>query len=176
MFETVFAALAALGGGALIMAGFAQWLGKLWASKLIQQEKHELDLETESYRMKLKKSSFIFEKEYEAISELLALIGSYLPNYQTPFMDWGDVCADLAGDLEKIEMDIANLVSRHGAIVNKEALRHLHMASAQAGASKFEVDGSGPSDSAIAATEQVLDHLLKARDILLEKFHSQSSA
>jgi len=73
MLEIVLSVLGALGGGAVIIGGFAHWLGNLWAKRLIQGEKAKLDTELESYKVKLKKSEFIFQKEFEAASELVEL-------------------------------------------------------------------------------------------------------
>ncbi|EPC3543473.1 hypothetical protein ACRZCT_003096 [Aeromonas hydrophila] len=63
--------LGSLGGGAAIIFGFSSWLGKVWANRLMEKEKAEhtreleslrnrLTQDTESYKVKLKKSEFIF--------------------------------------------------------------------------------------------------------------------
>ena len=92
MLEIVLSVLGALGGGALIIGGFAHWLGNLWAKRLIQEEKAKLDLDIESHKVKLRKSEFLFEKEYEAVSEFVALLRSILPRHSYPDMDWCEAC------------------------------------------------------------------------------------
>lgn len=87
IFKISAAILGSLGGGVLIVGAFANWLGDLWAKRLIQKEKKKLDEEIESYKVKLKKSEFIFQKEFEAASELVGLIRSFLPKYNHPQMD-----------------------------------------------------------------------------------------
>ncbi len=60
IFKISTAILGSLGGGVLIVGAFTKWLGDLWATRLIQNEKKKLDEEMESYKIKLKKSEFIF--------------------------------------------------------------------------------------------------------------------
>ncbi|OOX38250.1 hypothetical protein BJL83_23575 [Vibrio parahaemolyticus] len=82
--------LGTLGGGAAIVFAMSNWLGKLWANRLMEHQKAEyarelesikstLLKESESYKIKLKKSEFIFEKQHEASSELVALVRKFLP-------------------------------------------------------------------------------------------------
>jgi hypothetical protein len=98
MFKLVGAILVSLGGGAAIIFGFSNWLGKVWANRLMEKEKathareleslrNQLTQDTESYKVKLKKSEFIFQKEYEAVSEFVLLKRSFLPTFYL----WGQV-------------------------------------------------------------------------------------
>ena len=76
--------LVSLGGASAIILGFSGWLGKVWANKLMQKDindhardieslKSSLSRELESDKIKLQKSSFIFQREYEAVSEFIEL-------------------------------------------------------------------------------------------------------
>ncbi|UCZ56232.1 hypothetical protein LGV61_10945 [Desulfurispirillum indicum] len=159
----------------MVIGAFAHWLGKLWATRLIQDEKQKLDLEIESYRVRLKKSEFIFQKEFEAASELVSLIRTYLPSYDAPWMDWHDVCDHIASQLDRIESDIDTYISKHGAITREDVLKHLLEASSKAGTSKFEVTGPEPPASANRAAEEILNALRAAEKILVDKVHDQSS-
>lgn len=163
--ETVAAALLSLGGGTIIIGAFAQWFGRLWATRLIQNEKQKLDLEIESYRIKLRKSEFIFQKELEASSELVSMICGYLPSYNDPWMDSHDVSSYIASQLDLIESDIRSYIAKHGAIVRKDALEQLLNACSTAGAAKFEVTGPEPPESANQAAEKVL----------VDRVHDQSA-
>ena len=90
MLSIVAGIIVSLGGGAAIVFGFSSWLGKVWANRLMEVEKakHVKELErlrnefvqdTEHYKIKLKKSEFIFQKEFKAASEFNTLIRNILP-------------------------------------------------------------------------------------------------
>jgi hypothetical protein len=68
-----------LTGSVVAVIAISKWSAEFWIKHYFQKEKHKFDLGIESYRVKLKKSELIFLKEYEAASELVALIRSYLP-------------------------------------------------------------------------------------------------
>lgn len=171
--EVVSTILLSFGGGAVIVAAFAQWLGKLWAARLIQNEKQKLDLDIESYRVKLKKSEFIFQKEFEAASEIVSMLQGYLPEYDSPMMDWHEVCDHLAYKLEKIETDVKSFIARHGAILNDDVLSSLHCASGKSGQFKFELDGSDVPASVNRAAEDVFNNLKDAEKKLISLVRGQ---
>jgi hypothetical protein len=99
--------LGSIGGGAIIIFSFSNWLGKLWAIRLMEKEKaaysqeleslrNKLIQDTENYKIKLKKSEFIFQKEFDAASGLSEIIQSILPEHHMANMDWADVSHDIA--------------------------------------------------------------------------------
>jgi hypothetical protein len=49
-FESVLAALGALGGTAIVVAGLSAWLGKVWAERIYLRTAHKLDLELDLIR------------------------------------------------------------------------------------------------------------------------------
>lgn len=173
MLEMVLSVLAALGGGAVIIAGFAHWLGNLWAKRLIQNEKSKLDLEIESYKVKLKKSEFIFEKQYEAASELTAMIRKFLPPLRYPEMEWGDACDEIAQDFESIIVELERFLSTHGAILDKETRNLLSNSIGLASQAKFDVDGGEVSHQANSAANDVYNKLVKAEENLIKEVQGQ---
>ena len=64
---TAAAIVAALGGGGAIVLGLSNWFGKILADRYVERLKHEIQQELESYKTKLKKSEFFFQKEFEAV-------------------------------------------------------------------------------------------------------------
>lgn len=173
MLEMVLSVLAALGGGAVIIAGFAHWLGNLWAKRLIQNEKSKLDLEIESYKVKLKKSEFIFEKQYEAASELTSMIRKFLPPLRDPEMDWSDACDEIAHNFERIIAELEKFLSKHGAILDKETRNLLSNSIGMASQGKFNVDGNKVSDKANTDANNVYDKLIKAEENLIKEVQGQ---
>lgn len=178
--------LGSLGSGAAIVFGFSSWLGKVWANRLMIQEKAEyaqeleslrsrLTQDTESYKIKLKKSEFIFQKEYEAASELVALRMRLLPEYRHPDMDWSEVCDEIAHGFSKIEKTLGDYLSKHGAVLNQIVKNLLIHAINIAGEHKFEVTSTDMSLDANKAADELYNELTEAEKCLLEQVHSQSS-
>lgn len=186
MFELVGAILAALGGGAAIIFGFSSWLGKVWANRLMEKEKathareleslrNQLTQDTESYKVKLKKSEFIFQKEYEAVSEFVLLKRSFLPTFSRPNMDWSEACDDIAQNFSHIERLLGSFIAKHGAVLSKEVSDLLSYSSGIAGENKFNVGMDEVPASANKAADAMMDKLNDAEAQLLERVHSQST-
>jgi hypothetical protein len=81
-FEIAGKILASLGRAVVLLFAFSNWLGKVWAGRLREDEKarYARDLEAlrkqflldaEKYKTALKKSEFLFQKEYEAAPSFL---------------------------------------------------------------------------------------------------------
>lgn len=175
MLEIVLSVLASLGGGALIIGGFAQWLGNLWAKRLIQDEKAKLDLEVESHKVKLKKSEFIFEKEYEATSEMVAFLRNILPRHSYPNMDWHEACDRIAENFSKIELQLDEYLATHGAVLGDDVVDLIVEAIGIAGEFKFKVQGPEVSSSANKSANLLYDKLHEAEAILLASLRGQVS-
>jgi len=184
--EVTGAILTALGGGAAIILGFSSWLGKLWANRLMEKEKAEhtreleslrnrLTQDTESYKVKLKKSEFIFQKEYEAVSEFVSLKRSFLPTFSRPNMDWHEACDDIAQDFSKIEKSINLFVAKHGAVLSKEVSDLLSYSAGIAGENKFNVGHVEIPATANEAANDLMKKLDEAEEKLLIRVHSQST-
>lgn len=178
--------LASLGGGAAVIFGFSSWLGKVWANRLMTKEKAEyaqeleslrsrLTQDTESYKIKLRKSEFIFQKEYEAASEFVALKRSFLPTYSHPDMDWHEACDEIAHAFHEIEIALGAYLSKHGAVLKPEVKELLSHAIGVAGENKFEVTSLEVPSSANKAASELYEKLEKAEECLLAQVHSQSS-
>jgi hypothetical protein len=178
--------LGSLGGGAAIIFGFSNWLGKVWANRLMTKEKAEyaqeleslrnrLTQDTESYKIKLKKSEFLFQKEFEAASEFVALKQSFLPTYNQPNMDWYDACDEIAQDFYKIEMALNSYLSKHGAVLKSEVKDLLSLSISIAGENKFEIANPDVPENANKAADELYENLREVEKSLLEQVHSQSS-
>ncbi|MEA3404506.1 MAG: hypothetical protein U9R28_02065 [Pseudomonadota bacterium] len=178
--------LGSLGGGAAIVFGFSSWLGKVWANRLMDKEKaqHSQELEslrsrltqdTESYKIKLKKSEFLFQKEFEAASEFVALKRSFLPTYSHPDMDWYEACDQMAHDLHKIEMTLGAYLSKHGAVLKSEVKELLSLSIGIAGENGFEITDPDVPSHVNKAVDELYKNLEKAEESLLQQVHSQSS-
>lgn len=178
--------LGSLGGGAAIVFGFSSWLGKVWANRLMAKEKAEhaqeleslrcrLTRDTESYKIKLKKSEFLFQKEYEAASEFVGLKRGFLPTCSHPNMDWYEACDEIAHNFHKIETSLSAFLAKHGAVLKPEVKKLINHSIGLAGENKFEITSPDVPHSANKAADGLYEKLEKAEESLLQQVHSQSS-
>ena len=110
-----------LGGG----GGIVLLIGKMFADRHLERAKHEIQQEVESYRTKLKKSEFLFQKEFEATSQFISLHHSFLPRYLHPDMDWHEACTEFARNFSQVEKKLEQYRATHGAVLQQDALDHL---------------------------------------------------
>jgi hypothetical protein len=180
------AVIASLGGAGAIVLASSSYFGKIWANKLMESDKakyardleslkNDLTNETESYKLKLKKSELIFQKEFEATSEFVALKGSALPNHTQPDMDWHDACDSMAHELEHTESVLRSFLYKHGAVLHAESKKLLNLAIGQAAENKFKMESPEVPSEANTAADNVYKHIEKIESLLLEQVHSQSS-
>ena len=71
IFKIVAASLASVGGAAVIMFGLSSWLGKVWASRILQKEKSDLDALNYEHQVRFLS---LHEKRAEVIAETYSLI------------------------------------------------------------------------------------------------------
>jgi hypothetical protein len=62
----VAAIIVSLGGGGVIILGLSNWIGKILADRYVEKLKHEIQQELETHKTRLRKSEFLFQKEFEA--------------------------------------------------------------------------------------------------------------
>jgi hypothetical protein len=175
-----------LGGGGAIVFALSNWLGKVWANRLMAREvaKHSGDLEalrselvrsTESYKIKLKKSELIFQKEIEAASELVFAIREFLPTFRHPDMDWGDACDEIALDFEKIEKRLNVFLARNGVVIPDLVKDKIGKCIGIAGEGKFQINGMEVSTEGNRMASELYDELWAAEKAILVHVRSQTS-
>lgn len=162
-----------LGGGGVVVLGLSGWIGKIFSNRFVEKLKQEIQHEMESYRTKLKKSEFLFQKEFEAASHFISLRRSFLPDYIHPDMEWPEVCEYVALNLESIEESLSNFRATHGVALKESVLSRLDDAITAAGTGKFEEISLEhiPIDGA----EKVLRALQEIESELRDAVWSQSS-
>ena len=175
LIELAFAVVAALGIAGAVAVWVLKVAGKTVADGLLEKFKSDLSREVESYKTKLKKSEFIFQKEFEAASEFIAMKRSFLPPKQYLEMDWADASEMIAQNFDKIESQIGSFISKHGAILGEKVLKSLSSAEAIASTNKFEGVAVEPSAEAVDAAGELWDELEGIEKSLREVVLSQSS-
>ena len=163
--------LSALSGGGIIL-GCSKWIGELFANRYVEKVKHELQQEIESYRTKLKKSEFLFQKEFEAASEFSHLRLRLEPRIQHPDEDWDEALDRFGQDLERVEGEITRYLAAHGAALQEPVLAMVRKVLIEAEHGKFEYYPFGPAQS---IAKRVLDLMERIETELRSAVWSQSS-
>ena len=186
IFEIGGAILISLGGASAVLFGFSSWLGKIWAERILTNEKakyaeeleafkNRLSLEAESHKIKLKKSEFIFSKEFEAASKLVSLNRDIVPSYSHPSMDWYDACDDIARDFDDTEKILRQYLKEHGAILPSSVKHLVTLCYGIAGEHKFDATGGDIPSSANNAASILYGHLKQAEEEMIQKIEAQVS-
>jgi hypothetical protein len=134
-----------------------------------------LEQEVESYKIRLKKSEFIFQKEFEAASEFVAMLSNFVPLQSRPQMDWDDVCDDIAQNFDQIEVKLKTFLIKHGAVLQKEAKEVICTCIEIAGEQKFMDASPDVPREANQAASNLYKRLYDAEELLLKQVHSQAS-
>lgn len=167
--------IVSLGGGGAIVLGLSNYIGKLLADRYVERLKHEIQQEIESYKTKLRKSEFLFQKEFEAASQFVSLRRGLLPSYWFPEMDWHDACEEFARDFAKVEKELERYLATHGAALSQKALDCLSSAIAQAASGQFEASPDGVSRQGIDVADKVMKELEGVEKELRDAVWVQSS-
>ncbi|PHR59251.1 MAG: hypothetical protein COA47_09825 [Robiginitomaculum sp.] len=124
--------LLSMGGAAVLFLGISKWIGDLLGNRIIEKLKSGLQTDLESYKIKLRKSEFLFQKQYEAASEFTALYQNIIPRRSSPDMDIYEAYEIMATKTEEIEELLIEYRTKHSVILNKTTLTALSSAIAQA--------------------------------------------
>lgn len=168
---------------------FLRWFVKKWVAqemekdmervkadhtKWLNEQKSQLTRDVESLKMKLAKSQFMFEKEYEALSALLTLQQEHSPPHSHPDMEWSDACDEIARDFADIERNIKNYLIKHGAVLQKDIRDLLSEVIWLAGSNKFELlDNNAVPATANRAADQLFDKLQEAAALIERNLKEQ---
>ena len=140
VWNTALAVIGSLGGGGAIVLALSGWIGKIWANRIMKNDLHrhnqdiealktKLTNETESYKTRLKKSEFVFEKEFSAANELASFISELETGYSDPFMDDSELFFDhLEISRDEIAKKLGGFLSRHSAILTAEVRKSISLA------------------------------------------------
>jgi hypothetical protein len=157
IFKLAGAIIASVGGSAALILALSSWLGKVWANRILESDKakYAAELEsvkarfvadTERYKTSLKKSEFLFEKEYEAASEFVNIARAMRPTYAHPDMDWYEACDEIARSFGEHGRILEQFIAKHGAVLGKDVRGRLGSCIATAAEGKFRVGSDGEVD------------------------------
>ncbi len=99
IFEIALAIMASVGGAGVILFALSSWLGKVWASKILEKQKKDYQLEIESFKEKISKG---LEELKGAIDSKKSVLGSLLTHNEKI----QEKKYDILNDIWKITIDI----------------------------------------------------------------------
>lgn len=172
-FTTLGIFVAYLGGASVVILGFSAWIGTLLSNRIVERVKSDLQKEVESHKTSLRKSEFLFEKQYEAASEFIAMRQGFLPAYR-PDMDWHEACEDMAKHFDRIAKSLKAVVAKHGAVMSSETIETLTQCIGLAEEHQFGVHRDEVSREAVTAADTVWTKLGEVEGKLRETVWSQS--
>lgn len=186
IFGLAAAVIASVGGGAVVVFASSSWLGKVWANRILESEKAKYSQEleelksrylrdTEKYKTSLKKSEFLFEKEYQAASAFVALVRSIRPTFANPDMDWYEACDQIALSFDRSEKMLEQYLARHGAVLREDMRESLGRCIATAADGKFRIVSEEDVDPIVnAMAADFYTDLGRIEQALLEAVRDQS--
>ena len=166
--------IVSLGGGGAIVLGLANWIGKILADRYVEKVKQDFEEEIERHKTRLRKSEFLFQKEFDAASAFISLQIRLLPRYRIPEMDWHDACEDFARSFDDVEKAVDNFIATHGAALPSETLKFLINAKTKASRGRFEVTNGDVSQDAVTYAKEVMESLDKVEKKLYQVVRSQT--
>lgn len=164
--------IAGVGGGGVIVLGLSKWIGEMWADRFIQNKKAEIDLELESYRVKLQRATFLFEKEFEAVRDFSSIFSQVLPDKGHPDMEWEDACEVVALHFETHRKVLKEFMIRHRAVLDEETSQLIDSAMCIASEGIFQL----PEDNLSSMGDLFYKHLKDANGRLIFALRSQSAS
>ena len=168
------------------MAGLSSWLSEVWSNRIaeklratnahdLEQAKAALLHEVESHKIRLKKSEFLFQKEFEAACSFSAFMRSLLPGFNHPDMEWYEVCDEIAQSFGSIEQKLEQFFSEFSVALTEEERTILSDAISDAGYSKFEVIDEDVSRESNEAAGILYDKLKDFNSKLIARVRDQTS-
>jgi len=100
---------------------------------------HAFDRHLEKYKSRLKLSEALFQRQFEALSDLYTLALSIEPTRTDPAMDWGEACDHIAGEFSTLEKRVEDYLATHSAVLPREVKEKLRNAELLCSDGKFEI-------------------------------------
>ncbi|RWX52686.1 hypothetical protein EDI28_26090 [Photobacterium chitinilyticum] len=182
------AILASLGGACAIIYKGSSFFGKLWADKLLEKvksenakelekTKNELLSGTESYKVRLKKSEFIFEKQFEAGSHFSGLVAHLTPTPKTLLEAYDSYTDELALTGERCDDIIKSLehfLCQYSAIVDEDTREKISVVIEDAVSARYKFRNN-PHKLSNNEVNFINVKLREIEKLLISKFTAQIS-
>lgn len=183
--EAVVGFVNSLGGFNVVVIALSAYVGKLIADRAIGMQSakfaNELEIlrngflrETETHKIRLKKSEIMFQHELDASSSFVALFRGLHPIREWPDMDSDDAHSIIASKFPEIEAKLLEFLSRHGAILDNEVINNISECIEIAGVGKFGTDEIDMPRHSIQDASRIFAKLSQIESQLLANIRSQT--
>ena len=140
----------------------------------IERLKSEMTRNIESYKIQLKKSEFLFEREYAAALKFTSIVRSIIPRPRWPDMDWDDAMQEVVDAFEQTERCLDAFLTSCGPVLNDDERTLLRSAISTATDGKF--CGRSEGDSAGYQTaDSLCSKITELESRLIKRVRDQSS-
>lgn len=155
-----------------ILAGaIGGWFSKYWFPSVLQHQRHELDIKSETHRAEMKRREMLFASELKAAESLLSFVDHALDQFAGPDHDDPDLYYDgIARDFESLEKKISLLVRKHEAALPDAAVDLLKTARTEAkrGSHSYARDEQGTDVPTFDLSDHTIAHATKLEGCLRE--------
>lgn len=148
---------------------------KAKADREIERLKNDLTRSVESYKVQLKKSEIIFQKELEAASAFLVILQSIKPEINSGDFDYLEACDEIAHSFGKIENSLKDFFAKFGSVLTNNERDIISSAISTAGYGKCEITGPEISSNTNKNARDLYEKMLKFRNDLIDRVRNQSS-
>jgi hypothetical protein len=180
------AILTSVGGASAIILGMSSWLGKVWADRLMRKEtrrfteeleglKNQLLMQSETHKLRLRKSEILFQKELDAVSAFSTLYRGLQPTYQYPDMDADDYSDHIAIKFESTEASLMSYPAEYDIVLEDAVIQLIERCINLCGIYKYEATMGNASHSAREAAKELVASMLEARNKLIFSLKNQAA-
>ncbi len=129
--------IASVGVSGIIVFGLSSWLGKVWANRLMQQEKavyaqeleklkSEFTQNLEQYKTQLKKSELLFEKQYIASIEFGNFVYSVEPDKEHVLQEWEDAARSIPDNFDKYKIFLNDFLKKYNILFDEKVIESIN--------------------------------------------------
>ena len=118
IFKLFISMLASVGGAGILILGFANWFGKIWAKKINDEYKTRLDKEIEHYRSELEKA----RNDYQRFASRKFLIIEETWSAINNIVDELENCKTNSNNPETYLHELLNSVRQYSKTISKNSL------------------------------------------------------
>lgn len=139
--------------------------------KEIEAIRRTASREIESYKVKLKKSEFLFERQFQAANAMVKLYSEFSPQRRHPNMEWSDAVEEIVSAAATTENKLREFRNEHGAALHPSDRELLESAVRKANdidMGDYNGDGDEIASGLLAAIRDL-------KESLIAKVQDQSS-
>ena len=140
----------------------------------IERLRNDLLRSVESYKVQLKKSEFLFEREYAAALDLTSIVRSIMPRPNRPDMGWDDAMEEVVEKFEQTERRLDAFLRSSGPVLTIGERELLVAAIKTANDTRLHCTGDG-DPAAYQAADSMCIKIEELERRLIKRVRDQAS-